>query len=305
MERNDQEPEIILRNDETSRETVPARVDVQFPEKLLLLPLHARPFFPAQTMPIVIDEQHWSRTLELVGNTPHHLVGLVLATNDPESMPAADDFASMGTVVRVHNAVRGQGKIQFIAEGLRRFNIGQVTSEQAPFIAQVAYPATDEPVTQEIRAYALAIINKIKELLPLNPLYKENVRAYLDRFNPEDASPLADFAAALTSASAADLQDVLETVPLLRRMERVMLLVQHELEVAGLQTEIRRRPESTTSRPRCRSPNVARVRARSAAGSRIAPKRCRDAPFHSARRVGSRPGSSRTTTPPGWHRDRC
>lgn len=242
-----EEPEIIVTNNIDSNDGMPARVDARLPDKLLLLPLQARPFFPAQTMPIVIDEQRWSRTVEQVGNTSHHLVGLVLANNASDRMPTGDDFASMGTVVRVHNAIRGEGKIQFIAEGLRRFEIKHITSNKAPFIAQVEYPPTEEPVTQEIRAYALAIINKIKELLPLNPLYKENVRAYLDRFNPDDASPLADFAAALTSASAENLQEVLDTVPLLRRMEHVMLLVQHELEVAGLQTEIRQKVEERAS----------------------------------------------------------
>lgn len=241
------ESEIILPSDEVHGGTVPARLDPQFPKKLLLLPLHARPFFPAQSMPIVIDENRWAQTVEQVGNTPHHLVGLVLARDERDQMPSADDFAPMGTIVRIHHAVRGEGKIQFIAEGLQRFKIESMATDKAPFIAQVSYPSSDEDNTQEIRAYGLAIINKIKELLPLNPLYKENVRAYLDRFNPEDASPLADFAAALTSAPASELQEVLETVPLLRRMEKVMLLVQHELEVAGLQTEIRQKVEEKVS----------------------------------------------------------
>ena len=35
-----------------------------------------------------------------------------------------------------------------------------------------------------------AIIAKIKELLPHNPFYKENLKAYLERFSPEDSSPL-------------------------------------------------------------------------------------------------------------------
>ena len=237
------EQETIVNSDETNNDALPARIEPKLPKKLLLLPLYARPFFPAQTMPLVIDEKRWAQTVEQVGDTPHHLVGLVLAGNDPDQMPRSDDFAPMGTVVRVHSPVRGEDKIQFIAEGLQRFNIVRMTNEKAPFVAQVEYPATDQEITQEIRAYALAIINKIKELLPLNPLYKENVRAYLDRFNPEDASPLADFAAALTSAPAAELQEVLETIPLLRRMEKVMLLVQHELGVAGLQSEIRQKVE--------------------------------------------------------------
>lgn len=237
------EKDIIITADSISGDKIPARIDPTFPEKLILLPLHARPFFPAQTMPIVIDEKRWSQTIEQVGNTSHHLIGLVHVNCDAQVMPSKEDFASVGTIVRIHNAVWGEDKIQFIAEGLQRFNIIGMVSEKEAYVAEVEYPPDTEEITQEIRAYALAIINKIKELLPLNPLYKENVRAYLDRFSPDDASPLADFAAALTSAPALDLQEVLETVPLLRRMEKVMLLIQHELEIAGLQTEIRQKVE--------------------------------------------------------------
>jgi ATP-dependent Lon protease len=235
--------DIIINPEAIQGARVPARLEQMLPAKLILLPLQARPFFPAQTMPIVIDEERWSSTVEQVGNSPHHLVGLVYVGGEPDRMPSADDFASVGTIVRVHNATRGDGKIQFIAEGLQRFKIVRIASEKAPYIAEVEYPPTAEEITKEIRAYALAVINQIKELLPLNPLYKENVRAYLDRFSPDDASPLADFAAALTSSPGPKLQEVLETVPLLRRMEKVMLLIQHELEIAGLQTEIRQRVE--------------------------------------------------------------
>ena len=32
----------------------------------------------------------------------------------------------------------------------------------------------------------MAVINTIKELLPLNPLYVEELRMFLDRFGPDD-----------------------------------------------------------------------------------------------------------------------
>ena len=232
-----------MNSDVLQSDGMPARIELSLPDNLLLLPLHGRPFFPAQTMPIVVDEQRWSSTLEQVGKHQQHFVGLVFARNRSEDMPKPEDFASMGTLVRVHHPIRAEGRMQFIAEGVQRFRIVKIASSESPFVAEVQYPPTVFEQNQEIRAYALAIIDKIKELLPLNPLYKENVRAYLERFNPDEASPLADFAAALTSAPANKLQDVLETIPLLRRMEKVMLLVQHELEVAGLQTEIKRKVE--------------------------------------------------------------
>ena len=81
-------------------------------------------------------------------------------------------------------------------------------------------------------------INAIKELLPLNPLYSEELKNYLNRFSPNDPSPLTDFAAALTTASGHELQEVLDTVPMLKRMEKVLPLLRKEVEVGRLQKEL-------------------------------------------------------------------
>ncbi len=227
--------------------TVIARADEVLPDRIYVLPLSARPYFPAQTMPIVLADEPWRETVQLVGNAPHQVVGVVFADGEPGSVPAPAQFRALGTAVRMHHAARGEGRLQFIAEGLKRFRIVRWLSASPPYLVQVEYPEGPRENPDEVRAYALAIINIIKELLPLNPLYKEQLRAFLDRFNPDEASPLTDFAAALTSASAADLQEVLEAVPLLRRMEKVLLLLQKELEVAGLQAQIRKAVEEKVS----------------------------------------------------------
>ncbi len=241
-------PEVVHENAPAQPpNTMPARLGDALPGKLLLLPLTTRPFFPAQTMPIVIPEEPWRETIERVGNTPHHLVGLVYAPTGDGEMPNLEHIKRVGTVVRMHQPMRADGKIQFIAEGLQRFQITSWISHERPFLGQVEYPSLPTEDKAKVRAYALAIIGKIKELLPFNPLYKEGLRAYLDRFNPDEASPLADFAAALTSAAPRELQDVLETIPLIARMEKVLLLVQHEIEVVGLQSEIRQKVEERVS----------------------------------------------------------
>jgi len=224
-----------------------ARVSEVLPDQLLILPLKVRPFFPAQTMPIILEEELWGDTLERVGKTPHQLVGLVYARHDDSGLPRPEDFAVFGTVARIHHPIREADRIQFIAEGINRFRIAHWVHPTAPFVVQTEYPGLPKEDVKEIRAYALAIINKIKELLPLNPLYKENLKGFLERFSPDDASPLTDFAAAMTSADAEQLQEVLETVPLLRRMEKVLLLIQRELEVAGLQVEIQQRVQNRVS----------------------------------------------------------
>ncbi|HET8609331.1 MAG TPA: endopeptidase La [Burkholderiales bacterium] len=216
---------------------VPASV---LPATLYLLPLSERPFFPAQTLPLLMNEAPWLETVEKIGSTPSHMVGLVLVKKDRPEDAGADDFYSIGTAVRMHNPLRSDGKFQFIAEGVARFRIVKWLSSQAPYLAQVEYVADgrNQP-SDELKAYAMAIINTIRELIPLNPLYSEELKFFLNRFSPNQPSLLADFAASLTTASKIELQQVMEAANLRRRMEKVLVLIKKELDVAKLQTHIR------------------------------------------------------------------
>ena len=218
------------------------------PNTLHVLPLIERPFFPAQGVPILMNDDPWLGTLTAVGETAHHLVGLLLVkpgTDAEKAGPA--DFHAMGTVVRVHHPMRNEGKIQFIAEGIRRFRVLDWLSDRPPFLVRVDYPEDVLGDPDQLKAYAIAIINTLKELVPLNPLYSEELKFFLNRFNPNEPSSLTDFAASLTTASAEELQEVLDTVDVLERMKKVLVLIKKELEVARLQVEIRQQVEENLS----------------------------------------------------------
>ena len=218
------------------------------PSTLHLLPLTDRPFFPAQNLPVVMEEAPWLETVEKIGEVPNHMAGLVLAQGDDPHDLEPGDFYSYGTLVRIHQPGRSDGKIQFIAEGLRRFRVVRWLSQKPPYLVQVEYPEERRgEESDEVKAYAMAIINTIKELMPLNPLYSEELKYFLNRFGPNEPSALTDFAAALTTADKNDLQDVVETVPVLRRMEKVLVLIRKELEVAQLQSRIRENVEERMS----------------------------------------------------------
>ena len=210
------------------------------PRRMYLLPVSNRPFFPAQVQPVVVNQDPWQETLKRVGETDHKVLGICFV-NDPESnqdIPDSEELETIGCAVRIHHAQHEDGKVQFIAQGLQRIRIVQWLRRKPPYLVEVEYPSEPEENPDELKAYTLAIISAIKELLRTNPLYGEEVKQYLSRFGPDDSSPLADFGAAMTSAPGPELQDVLNTVPLLRRMEKVLVLMRKELEVARLQTEI-------------------------------------------------------------------
>ena len=214
--------------------------DQNLPDKLYIIPVHNRPFFPAQVLPIIVNEDPWSETLELVAKTPHQRLALFnmdapaadATTFDPDSLP------EHGTMVRVHHASKEGGKLQFVAQGMTRVRIRGWLRRKPPYLVEVEYPQSDEDPRDEVKAYGMALINAIKELLPLNPLYSEELKNYLNRFSPNAPSPLTDFAAALTTAPGAELQEVLDTVPVLKRMEKVLPLLRKEVEVAKLQKEL-------------------------------------------------------------------
>ena len=208
------------------------------PQRIYLIPVQHRPFMPGLVQPVMLDKERWQATLERVSQTPHQSLGLVyVGDNDPDSV-THDDFPEYGCLVKVHALNEENGQFQMVAQGTTRFRIENWLNRKRPFMTEVSYPEPRAEADETIRAFGMAIINTIRELLPLNPLYNEGLRHYLQNFSPSEPSPLTDFAAALTSANGSELQTILETVPLKPRMEKVLTLVKKELEVARLQSQI-------------------------------------------------------------------
>ncbi|MCP5130285.1 MAG: endopeptidase La [Pseudomonadales bacterium] len=217
----------------------PAVADDVLPDKLYLMPLPHRPFFPGQVQPVGINPGQWGSTLEAVGKAGHGLIGLSYVNEADPAAIEARRFPEIGCVVRLHRPPLAEQKGQFLAQGVKRFRIVRWLSDKPPYLVQVEYPGSQgERGSDEVKAYAMALIKEIKELLPLNPLYSEELKQYLANFSPNQPSLLADFSAALTTASGDKLQEILDTLPLVSRMEKVLTLLRKEREVAQLQSQI-------------------------------------------------------------------
>ncbi len=232
-----QDAEVITDTDNRSL-ALPGQVD---PGYLYLLPVNNRPVFPGQIQPIIINAEAWASTVAKIGESGHQSCGLVYVGEIPADQVSSDDFAEIGCLVKLHKPVRHEDNIQFVGHGLKRFRIKRWLSREIPFLVEVDYPDEREVRPEdenELRAYALAMINGVKELVQTNPLYTEEVKQYLKYFNPKDPSPLTDFAATITTGQGDELQEVMGTLPVLERMKMVLPLLQKELQVARLQSEI-------------------------------------------------------------------
>jgi len=237
----DQEGEIVGGTGSAGQVALPEDV---LPGLINVLPQEQRPFFPGQAIPLLMDADSWLPTLQTIKRRQQDVVGLVATRRDVGESLSPDDFYDMGTVCRIHRVHREGNQLQVILEGLQRFRISRWLDQEPPLAVNVQYfPDRATEITEEHKAYAVAIINTIKELIPLNPLYGEELKMFLARSSPNRPAVLADFAASLTSASKEDLQQVLETLDLQRRLERVVELLHRELKIAEAQMEIRQHVE--------------------------------------------------------------
>ncbi|MBV2097332.1 MAG: hypothetical protein KUF80_20755, partial [Candidatus Thiodiazotropha sp. (ex Codakia orbicularis)] len=50
-----------------------ARPNEVLPNLVHLLPVSARPFFPGQAVPLLMDQAHWEETMDSVMSSPHNL----------------------------------------------------------------------------------------------------------------------------------------------------------------------------------------------------------------------------------------
>lgn len=218
------------------------------PNHIYLIPIRERPFFPKQTLPVVLSKETWMETFKKVEQGKQWLIGLVYTPGNSEQAKP-EEFSEVGTLIRIHNPRVNDDRIQFIAEGVKRFKIEQWLSEAAPYRASVSYPEDQlsPDQTNENKAYGMAILSILREMVPLNPLFGEEIKLFLNRFSFNDSATLADFAAGLTTADGQALQDILQAFNLSERLDKVHQLFRQELELAKLQYNIRERVEENLS----------------------------------------------------------
>ena len=245
----DDEEDLVPRSKKEGGALVPAQ---SYPDQLYVLPLNRRPFFPGMAAPIVIEPGNYYEVLKIVSKTEHKCVGLFL-THDEEAniyKLGIDNLYQVGVVARILRIIPlEQGGAQVVLNMEKRASIVKPVKSKY-LLANVKYH-DDTPLarlSKELKAYSISIITTIKELLKLNPLFKEELQIFLGHSDFTEPGRLADFAVALTTASRAELQEVLETFDIEKRIDKALLLLKKELDISKLQSTINQRIEATISK---------------------------------------------------------
>lgn len=234
--------------EDEAREASLVRSDEVLPNHLILLPLSNRPLFPGLVVPLVYENEDMGKVVRDLASSHQQHVGLVLVRDEAEDYEP-ENLYEVGVVARIAKAVEIEGHgLHLVVECLRRFKIEQYLDDENPIRVRVTYREESSYKDNiELRAYTVAVINTIKELLKHNPLHEEELRLFASRFDVNEPNRLADFAASLTTASREDLQDILETYPLFERLKKVVTLLNRELNVSKVQRKIRDNIEERVS----------------------------------------------------------
>lgn len=99
--------------------------------------------------------------------------------------------------------------------------------------------------TEEVKALTQEIIKTIRDIIALNPLYRESVQQMIQHGQRVVDNPvyLADLGASLTSANSFELQQVLEETQIPKRLMMALSLLKKEYELSKLQASIAKEVE--------------------------------------------------------------
>ncbi|KAL7992866.1 hypothetical protein Chor_017122 [Crotalus horridus] len=100
----------------------------------------------------------------------------------------------------------------------------------------------DFQATEEVKALTAEIVKTIRDIIALNPLYRESVLQMMQAGQRVVDNPiyLSDMGAALTGAESHELQDVLEETNIPKRLYKALSLLKKEYELSKLQQRLGR-----------------------------------------------------------------
>jgi ATP-dependent Lon protease len=229
------------------------RTSLVIPESVFVIPLNRRPFFPGMAAPIVIEPGAYYEILKQIARTEHKSMGLFLTKQEEADINdvSPKGLYHVGVLARILRIIpMEQGGAQVILNMEKRITALKFSKSQKVLKASIDV-LDDHPnpkVSKELKAYSISIITTIKELLKLNPLFKEELQIFLGHSDFTEPGKLADFAVALTTASREELQEILQTFNVKSRIEKALGLLKKELDLSHLQNSINMKIEATISK---------------------------------------------------------
>lgn len=212
-------------------------IDQVLPTQLYIIPIRYRPIFPGIVTPLIISQGRFSESIERVLNSSR-AIGLVLLKDDEIDEIKGKDLYLYGTASKIMKKINlPDGGNNVLINSIKRFKIKKIVSEKPYLIADVEYLEDDvDRRKMETKALTRAVLSQLKMLSENNPLFTEEMK--LTMVNVDEPGKIADFVSSILNLEKEEYQEILETINVNKRLERVLFFLNKEMEVLSLQKKI-------------------------------------------------------------------
>lgn len=217
--------------------TAQTNTDVKIPEDaLIIIPVREMVLFPGAIAPIAIARPK-SVAAAQQALREQRPIGIVLQRSPETEEPGPDDLYRVATIANIVRYITApDGTHHIVCQGVQRARILDFLPG-SPFpaarIQQIPEPTTSSP---EIEARALNLQRQAIEAVELLPQAPPELVAMFQSTTAPGA--LADLATSFMDIKPQDKQEVLETIDLALRVEKVSKHLAERLEVLRISNEI-------------------------------------------------------------------
>jgi ATP-dependent Lon protease len=210
---------------------------------LLILPVRDTVLFPGVLFPISIGRPVSIAAVQQAMREERQ-IGILMQRDAEALEPSGTDMHRVGTVANIARYLTApDGGHHVIVQGMERFRVMDFVHERPALMANVQRIKEPEvPQGPEIEARTMLLRQQAIEALELLPQVPAELVSAMQ--NAQSPSALADLTAAYMDIPADQKQEILETIDLNVRMEKVSKLLSQRIEVLRLSQEIGRQTKA-------------------------------------------------------------
>jgi ATP-dependent Lon protease len=212
------------------------------PDALIIVPVRNTVLFPGLALPITVGRAKSIAAAQQAVRDQKE-VGILLQRAADIADPSPADMHRMGTIANVVRYLTApDGSHHLICQGEQRFQIVEYLSGWPFFVARVLRIEEPEDRSAEIEARFVNLKAQTLEAIQLLPQAPPELLAAVQQI--ETPSALADLAVAYMDVKPEEKQEILETVDVSARIDKVSRMLARRIEVLRLSQEIGRQTKA-------------------------------------------------------------
>ena len=212
-------------------------------DALIIVPVRNVVLFPGMVFPLTVGRER-SRAAAYEAARQQKPLGVLLQNKPDVEQPAPADMHWIGTMATVLRYITApDGTHHAICQGAKRFRVLQYLDGYPFMVARVEIIDEAETTDTDVEGRAHNLRQRAAEILQLLPQVPEEVVSALQGI--DGAARLADFIAGLMDISAEEKQALLETFDLKARLDKLLELLTHRIEVLKVSRDIAERTKGS------------------------------------------------------------